>query len=234
MSLFFRMFSWYGSFFANRKELKTLEVKLLTSPASFKDMENFAALAALTCHANAENEYVPHEVLGRIISKGHESILEHITLTYSVKGLSRACLQELARHRHISLSVESTRHTLCKQLTNENPKLLQAIEEILSVKVKAKDSPFYWHEEYFAWLQRVLKDNPDMTNDKLKYFLPEFWPTNLILTSNIRELRHILKLRTSPAALNEFRVLAYSLFEAVPESFRYLLEDCVYREAEHD
>ena len=77
-----------------------MNVTLLTSPTSFKDMENFAALAALTCRANTDKEYVPHEVLGRIIKAGHESILEHITLTYSVKGISRACLQELARHRH--------------------------------------------------------------------------------------------------------------------------------------
>ena len=198
-----------------------MEVKLLTAPFSITDMENFAALAALTCHANAERPYIPHEVLCRIISKGHESILEHITLTYSVKGLSRACLQELARHRHISLSVESTRHTLRKQLENE-----QWVES-LSVKLLPCQRHLLY---YLADLAKIS----DYSNDELKYYLPEFWPTNLILTSNIRELRHILKLRTSPAALNEFRTLAHSLFDAVPESFRYLLEDCVYRENGHE
>ena len=197
-----------------------MEVKLLTSPASIKDMENFAALAALTCHANTEKKYVPHEVLGRIIKAGHESILEHITLTYSVKGLSRACLQELARHRHISLSVESTRHTLKKIIAS--PDKVGHLYEII---------PPNFHETLRETL-RLIFTQSELTNDELKYYLPEFWPTNLILTSNIRELRHILTLRTNPAALNEFRVLAYSLFEAVPEDFRYLLEDCVYREAE--
>ena len=185
-------------------------------------MENFAAIAYLTCHANTDKEYVPHEKLARIIKAGHESILEHITLTYSVKGLSRACLQELARHRHISLSVESTRHTLKKYLQNG-----EAIESLYQI------TPFTYHKEFrrfFDWAQ----NNPEMSNDELKYYLPEFWPTNLILTSNIRELRHILTLRTNPAALNEFRVLAYSLYEAVPEEYRYLLEDCVYRENGHD
>ena len=198
-----------------------MEVKLLTAPFSITDMENFAALAALTCHANAERPYIPHEVLCRIISKGHESILEHITLTYSVKGLSRACLQELSRHRHISLSVESTRHTLDIRLDNE-----QWVESLA-------DKLLPCQRDLLDYLVRLAKIS-DYSVDELKYYLPEFWPTNLILTSNIRELRHILKLRTNPAALNEFRVLAYSLFEAVPESFRYLLEDCVYREAEHD
>ena len=194
-----------------------MEVTLLTAPASFKDMENFAALAALTCHANAEKPYIPQEVLCRIISKGHESILEHITLTYSVKGLSRACLQELSRHRHISLSVESTRNTLDIRLDNE-----QWVESLA-------DKLLPCQRDLLDYLVR-LANISDYSVDELKYYLPEFWPTNLILTSNIRELRHIIKLRTNPAALNEFRVLAYSLFEAVPESFRYLLEDCVYEE----
>ena len=91
-----------------------MQVELLTSAGSIAEMERNAALAALTCRGNAEKEHVPSEVLGRIIKAGHESVLEHITLTYSIKGISRALLQEVSRHRHISLSVESTRHTLRK------------------------------------------------------------------------------------------------------------------------
>lgn len=199
-----------------------MEVKLLTSPEFIKDMENNAAVATLTCHANAEKPYVAKEVLGRIIKAGHESILEHITLTYSVKGLSRACLQELARHRHISLSVESTRHTLRKIINNPD-----------GVYILSQTVPPKYHEEMNSFM-KFAYENAKMTDDELKYYLPEFWPTNLILTSNIRELRHIIKLRTNPAALNEFCVLAYSLYEAVPEEYRYLLEDCVYRENGHD
>lgn len=198
-------------------------VTLLTSPASLKDMEKFAALAYLTCHANTDKEYIPREKLERAIKAGHESVLEHITLTYSVKGLSRACLQELSRHRHISLSVESTRHTLRKNVNNPEwwHRVIEGMSEnsfraYMAVKKK--------------FLTGLLANIPDAKDDELKYFLPEMWPTNLILTSNIRELRHILTLRTSLAALNEFRVLAYSLYEAVPEEYRYLLEDCVYRE----
>ena len=217
-----------------KKGEKKVEVKLLTSTASVEDMEKFAALAALTCHANAEKEYVPNEVLGRIIKAGHESILEHITLTYSVKGLSRACLQELARHRHISLSVESTRHTLRKYMKAfEEGKSLSMYLPVNRKLSLDNDAITFSAEKlssmFIDCLMRVAIDCPEIPNDELKYYLPEFWPTNLILTSNIRELRHIIKLRTNPAALNEFRVLAYSLYEAVPEEYRYLLEDCVYK-----
>ena len=212
-----------------------MEVKLLTSVQSIKDMEKFAAIAYLTCHANTDKEYVPHEKLERAIKARHESILEHITLTYSVKGLSRACLQELARHRHISLSVESTRHTLRKQLNAVNVDTFTPPDSVTAFDIpyKTQDGKKrHYINDYIAFIKdKEFEVYPD---DELKYLLPEFWPTNLILTSNIRELRHILTLRTNPAALNEFRVLAYSLYEAVPEEYRYLLEDCVYRENGHD
>ena len=194
-----------------------MNVKLLTSSQTLHDMEYNAALAALICRANTDKEFVPSEVLTRRIKENHGSVLEHINLTYSIEGLSRACLQELARHRLISLSVESTRYTLRKYLDGED-----------------FDERF---DEYPAsylvdWLYKIAESNPDMPNDELKYYIPEFWPTNLILTSNIRELRHILNLRTAPNALKEFRVLAHALFDAVPDAFKYLLHDCVHEEVQ--
>lgn len=196
-------------------------VELLTSPASIEGMERAAALAALTCRANTDREFVPCEVLGRIIKAGHESILEHINLTYSIKGISRALLQEVARHRHISLSVESTRHTLRKYLESE-----QWVENLADKLLPIQRDLLY----YVSRLAEVS----DYTNDELKYYLPEFWPVNLVLTSNIRELRHIMNLRTAPAALKEFRDLARAMYEAVPEQFKYLLKDCVHDEADNN
>ena len=193
-----------------------MNVELLTRTEHIADMERVAALAALTCRGNTDREFMPAEVLARIIKAGHESILEHINLTYSIKGLSRACLQELARHRHISLSVESTRHTLRKKF------------DAVSAGLPRE------YSEYLFVLWSKLQDNPAIPNDELKYYLPEFWPTNLVLTSNVRELRHILKLRTAPAALKEFRELARAMYEVVSEEFKYLLKDCVHEETEHE
>ena len=88
---------------------------------------------------------------------------------------------------------------------------------------------------YLQWVfVNFAKGHPAITNDELKYFIPECWPTNLILTSNIRELRHILKLRTAPAALKEFQDLARALFDAVPDGFKYLLEDCVHEDVKEN
>ena len=161
-----------------------MNVKLLTSTEALHDMENFAALAALTCHTNTDKEYVPAEALKRIIKAGHESILEHINLTFSIKGLSRACLQELARHRHISLSVESTRHTL-RKLFDKSVVLPAANEYAPDFSLTTLNVDSY--KQFVVDVLGSLITKHDMSNDELKYFLPEFWPTNLIITLNIRE-----------------------------------------------
>lgn len=50
----------------------------------------------------------------------HASTLEHVSFNFYIEGVSRALLQELARHRIASLSVKSTRYTL-KELKGEAP-----------------------------------------------------------------------------------------------------------------
>ena len=224
-----------------------MEVKLLTTPKHLAAMEHYAAYAMLTCHANTEKlaDEARRSFIEKAIRAGHESILEHITLTYKVNNLSRACLQELARHRHISLSVESTRHTLKNKLDktindDESIKIFVPMNVSFTDKdfTKGIFLPFVVPNfpnnmiEFQIITLAALAElcEPEITDDELKYYLPEWWPTNLIMTANIRELRHIVRLRTSPAALGEFQALALSFVSALPDDFKYLLEDCVYKE----
>ena len=211
-----------------------MKVKLLTAPEFLSAMEHNAAYAMLTCHANTDllKEHEAHEFVLKAIKAEHGTILEHMNFTFEVRNLSRACLQELARHRHLTLSVESTRHTLRKKV---------GIDESIIVPSYANTGITFanprWGVETQPFIDVVMKmvcmliiQCDKTSNDVLKYYIPEFWPTNLVLTANARELRHVFKLRTAPAALKEFRDLCYAMFEAVPENFRYLFEDCIYKE----
>ena len=211
-----------------------MEVKLLTTGTQILYMEYNAAYAALTCHDNTERiklpEYRSSDMLKHIIKLGHESVLEHINLTYEVKGLSRACLQELARHRHISLSVESTRHTIKEKTVRLDLYPADAMPDVKIIDYNLNNVPA--SAPIIDLLFDIVEENPDITDDELKYFIPEFLPTNLVMTCNVRELRHILELRTAPQALKEFQELAHALFNAVPLEFQYLLEDKMYKEKE--
>ena len=144
-------------------------------------------------------------LLEKIIDSTHESVLEHMVFTFKITDISRACLQELARHRIASYSVKSTRYTL-KELRdtpdNELEKfLIDDIESI--VKSSAIDS--------LKKIKMMLNmSNPDM--DKIKYALPECYKTELVWTINLRSLRNFLKLRLSLKAHQEIRKLANKIY----------------------
>ena len=216
-----------------------MQVKLLTRTGTIQDMVHFAAKAAQTTRGNADKELFAadeEKLLTNIIKLNHGTILEHINFTYEIQGLSRACLQELVRHRHITLSVESTRYTLKKNLLNMDSlgldsNLLKDLDiDLILGEYANENEVLLAMGQIFGIVENLRSKYPEMQNDVLKYFIPEFWPTKLTITMNVRELRHILDLRTAPEVLKEFRYLCHALFDAVPNEFKFLLEDCVHQE----
>lgn len=155
----------------------------------------------------------------------HKSTLEHLVYSFEIVGISRACLQELARHRMASLSVKSTRYTL-KELNKESSflpindeNMLRASKYILLIYDKTINDN---NMESLERLRLALKNG--IANDVAKYALPECYKTSLVWTINARSLQNFLELRTSKRALQEIQELAYSIFEALPQEHKYLFE----------
>ncbi len=190
---------------------------------------SIAAHAGRTCTGNEADAYEEEEnvelFLSKIIKKGHESVLEHITYTFRIEGISRALLQELARHRHISLSVLSTRYTLSRDIAKSIENASEFVDD-MSESLSYDFMCAYW--DYVAELRREIS-NSSPRNDIIKYFIPECFLTNVVMTLNARELRHIIKLRSAPGALREFRELCATFLFRFPEDHRFMYED-VYRQ----
>ena len=147
----------------------------------------------------------------------HSSTLEHLNYSFDIDGISRACLQELARHRHASISVKSTRYTL-KELKEAN-----------NVYLFFVDTPDYdTNREIASQLTQVQKGlQAGISNDVVKYLLPEAYKTSLVWTVNARSLQNFLSLRTDKSALWEIRDLAYELYNKLPEEHKYLFTEFV-------
>ena len=159
------------------------------------------------------------ELVDRVGNKyKHSSTLEHLTYTFDVDGISRACLQELARHRIASLSVKSTRYTL-KELKNYDGHLGNFLVPTGNPEIDESN------REQLRRVQEVLRKGA--SNDVVKYMLPEAYKTSLVWTINARSLQNFLKLRTSRAAIWEIRELANKIFDALPYSHKYLYEGCL-------
>ena len=163
----------------------------------------------------------------------HASTLEHINYNFNITGVSRALLQELARHRIASLTVKSTRYTL-KELKEEE------------MYGYTEESDYTEPDLERASKYLVQTDNRDVNvasmlalenlrelvasgvkNDVTKYCLPEAYRTGLRWTVNMRSLQNFLELRTSKGALKEIRILAHKVFDALPKDHKYMLEEFV-------
>ena len=166
------------------------------------------------------------ELIDRVGNKyTHASTLEHLVYTFYIQGISRALLQELARHRMASLSVKSTRYTL-KELKNIEPFeesdfegaskfiVLTNNEDVDRASIKALNN-----------LQALLKKG--ISNDIAKFALPECYKTELTWTINARSLQNFLTLRSSKSALWEIRKLANAIYEALPSEHKYIFEECM-------
>ena len=170
------------------------------------------------------------ELIERIGNKNkHKSTLEHLVYSFDIDGISRACLQELARHRIASYSVKSSRYTL---------KELKA-EEYINTHIAEKYCIMTQDEEVdistlhaLQWLHVCLQQG--VSNDKAKYCMPEAYKTSLVMTINARSLQNFLELRSSSAALWEIRLLAQAIYDAIPDDHKYLFKECMQQEVWYD
>jgi thymidylate synthase (FAD) len=154
----------------------------------------------------------------------HASTLEHLHYSFYIQGISRALLQELARHRMASLSVKSTRYTLkelkeCDAIDYEKYLVFTGNEAVDNASKNALDA-----------LQKLLQNG--ISNDIAKYALPESYKSELTWSINARSLQNFLSLRTNKAALWEIRDLAYIVYEALPKEHQFLFEESLYKEKE--
>lgn len=151
----------------------------------------------------------------------HKSTLEHLFYNFYIKGISRACLQELARHRIASLSVKSSRYTL-KELKNATIDNLDSASKF----IKITNNKLVDEASLLALqnLQKLVND-PNISQDYAKFAMPESYLTELSWSINARSLQNFLELRSSSHALWEIRDLANAIFAALPDEHKYIFKE---------
>lgn len=170
----------------------------------------------------------------------HSSILEHISMNFFIDGISRACLQELARHRLSSFSVKSSRYTLTelKRLSpfidelghlyvNDNGEYINK-DGILASDYLVQRNNNKVNKQNVRTLD-ALRDilNDGTSNDEAKYCMPEAYRTQLTWTINLRSLQNFLSLRTDKKALPEIQYLANLIYASLPTDIQSLVTHCI-------
>lgn len=167
--------------------------------------------------------------------KKHASTIEHISYNFDIDGVSRALLQELARHRIASYSVKSTRYTL-KELRDEEPFIYYIeysqcfdLDRACKYLVRTGDINVDY-SSIVALDQLRIRIQQGISNDKAKYCMPEAYKTSLVMTINARSLQNFISLRSSKHALWEIHDLAKAMFDAIPEDHKFMFESSFQKE----
>ena len=167
--------------------------------------------AAAVC-TDSDNGY---RSLQHSLSSGHESVLEHAVFTFRVEGISRVTLAQLTRHRLASFSVQSQRYVKL-----DDPELVipKSIQES-SFSAEAQSTMHYCLNLY----QRML--DAGIPAEDARYVTPQAVPTTLIMTMNVRELRHFFSLRCCNRAQWEIRQLTDEMLRLCKKTAPTLFEN---------
>lgn len=171
--------------------------------------------AGRTCY-KSENKITDgsaEKFVRSIIERGHESVLEHVTI--SVRFIvDRGVSHELVRHRVASFSQESTRYcnyskdVLGGEITVIKPCFFNGNSCGMTewdIGCRAAEKAYF---KLLDW---------GRTPQEARSVLPNSLKTEVVMTANLREWRHILRLRTDKAAHPQIREVMVPLLEELKE-----------------
>ena len=164
------------------------------------------------------------DYLANILKQGHESVLEHVSATFYLTGVSRALTHELIRHRHLSYSQLSQRFVDEKEAAMVVPPALRDDHVAVEILGEAFDYALWTYQELVQTLEH--KGLPrKQAREAARAVLPNCTETRIVVTGNVRAWRDFLKKRLDPAADAEIREVAQMIFRDLNLLFPSAFQD---------
>ncbi len=179
--------------------------------------------AARTCYKSEDKvtEASARSLLKALLKSGHHSVFEHAAVSVRIV-CDRGISHELVRHRLCSFSQESTRYA--------NYAKEKFGTEITVIR------PFFWStdtENYNIWKEAmVAAENAYLrlvrngaSAQEARSVLPNSLKTEIVMTANIREWRHVFHLRCAKASHPQIRQIMLPLLAAFAGKIPLLFDD---------
>ena len=134
----------------------------------------------------------------KYLSRGHESPFEHGLMTYQIKGMSRSASHQFVRCRLANYNQLSQRYFaedpddlkfIIPSTYDDNPEAKKVVEDFLGTIP--------------AVIKRLRELN--VKNEDIRAIYPNATPTDLTVSMNYRELKHLIELRSSKGAQTEIK-----------------------------
>ena len=180
---------------------------------------------ARICYKSEDNstQGSAERFLSAVIKRGHESVIEHFSFTVKFV-VDRVIANQIERHRLASFSQSSQRY--CNYTKDSFGNEITVIKPSF---LSNADSPEYaiidhlCQESEKAYSSLIKQCG--LTPQQARAVLLNCMQTELYVTANLREWRHILKLRTSQAADPEMRRVMIPLLNELKEKIPVIFDD---------
>jgi len=228
-----------------------LKVRLLSHTP---DAEKLVATAAKLCYSSSDIESLRdgltedkvESFIDMIVSIGHESVLEHVSFTFGIEGISRACSHQLVRHRIASYSQKSQRYVNENGFEFITPPAIEELPEAKSEFDRTINEITKSYEKLAALLTEkhtaeFIKQGMDekaarskaskLANEDARFVLPNACETKIVVTMNVRSLFNFFRHRCCNRAQWEIRAVANEMLrqclETAPHLFAHAGPSCV-------
>jgi thymidylate synthase (FAD) len=183
------------------------------------EAEEIIEAAGRICYMSFGKQQSPRsnrEYVANLIQQGHESVLEHVSWTFLVTGISRALSHQLVRHR-----VGFAFSQLSQQYHEEGhakfvlPSMVCSSSASRKVWKAAVMSSKRAYREILKSLERQKntlglnkREWRRAVRTTARGILPNATETKLVMTANARALRHFLRVRGAITGDEEMRLLS--------------------------
>jgi thymidylate synthase (FAD) len=167
-------------------------------------------------HRSAETLATKEGLIRKVVASGHESPLEHVSMTFAVRGISRSCSHQLVRHRLASYSQQSQRYVDMEDFGYVIPPTIEGDAELKEMFEETMADVRRKYER----IVRELNENGiegELANQDARFILPEAAETKIVVTMNCRELLHFFSVRCCNRAQWEIRRLANEMLRICKE-----------------
>ncbi len=174
--------------------------------------------AGRTCYLSFDRmgEDSARRFIRMIVRSGHHSVLEHAGATFRISGGSRSFTHQLVRHRMASFSQQSQRYVSEESFRVITPPSIPRNEEALAL-----------FDDCMEQCRRAYKKlkEMDIRKEDARFVLPNAVESEIVVTANLREWRHIISLRKEKNAPWEIRDICRKILEKLAEKAPTVFED---------
>ncbi len=170
------------------------------------------------CLENAQKPDIRGRLFHELVQSHHGSTVEHPSFTFLITGISRACSHQLVRHRLGSFNQQSQRYVGMRAAETVVPDSIQALgDEAVAVYEQAIKTSFNGYDQMVTSLQKFGRTKEQAQGDA-RFLLPNACMTNIIWTTNLRNLIYVVQVRLCQRAQWEIRTVMEKVRECISQS----------------